>query len=173
MNHRKNEWKTTRFALLKTGPFGPEMLLVLDRGSKNHPRVWRIPGGKVEDNERVIDTHRREFEEEVGVPIPKVPLLFGGESIEMARSSGVHFIVGITPKAPDFDFKGTEEIEAVRWFSLDDLPLLGTEVFSRDCKTDNFQFIILQKVLSRHFKQLKRTGLAKDFAGFIQKNIRT
>ncbi|MDF1704548.1 MAG: NUDIX domain-containing protein [Aeromicrobium sp.] len=38
--------------------------------ARKHERAWSIPKGVVEDGEEPIDAARREFSEELGVPVP-------------------------------------------------------------------------------------------------------
>jgi predicted NUDIX family NTP pyrophosphohydrolase len=52
----------------------PEVLLVLPRSAGAtgpQPSAWSIPKGKPLPNERLLDTARREFEEETARPAPK------------------------------------------------------------------------------------------------------
>ncbi len=43
--------------------------------ARKHERAWSIPKGVVEDGEEPIDAARREFTEELGVPVPTGPLV--------------------------------------------------------------------------------------------------
>ena len=38
----------------------------------NHKKIWGLPKGRPEDNEQPLETALREFEEEVGIPAPKL-----------------------------------------------------------------------------------------------------
>lgn len=46
---------------------------------RRRPRAWSIPKGLVEDGEDVLETARREFAEEIGVPAPDGPTIDLGE----------------------------------------------------------------------------------------------
>ncbi len=46
---------------------------------RRRPRAWSIPKGLLEDGEDPLDTARREFAEEIGVPAPDGPVLDLGE----------------------------------------------------------------------------------------------
>lgn len=43
--------------------------------ARKHERAWSIPKGVVEDGEEPIDAARREFSEELGVPVPEGTLV--------------------------------------------------------------------------------------------------
>ncbi|MCK5891305.1 NUDIX domain-containing protein [Aeromicrobium sp.] len=43
--------------------------------ARKHERAWSIPKGVVEDGEEPIDGARREFSEELGVPVPEGTLV--------------------------------------------------------------------------------------------------
>lgn len=70
----------------------PEVLLVLPRSAGvagSQPSAWSIPKGKPQRNERLIDTARREFEEETARPAPKALVELG----EITESSGKRLAV--------------------------------------------------------------------------------
>lgn len=46
---------------------------------RSRPRAWSVPKGLVEHDEEPLDTARREFAEEIGVPAPAGPVLDLGE----------------------------------------------------------------------------------------------
>lgn len=60
---------------------GPEVWIAHMGGPfwRNRPRSWSIPKGLVEGDEAPLDTARREFAEEIGVPAPDGPVTDLGE----------------------------------------------------------------------------------------------
>jgi 8-oxo-dGTP pyrophosphatase MutT (NUDIX family) len=101
---------------------GPEVLLVLRRsarGSRPDAAGWSIPKGKPLPGERLIDTARREFEEETACPAPPRLVKLG----EVVESSGKRVAVWAADVA--WSAEGSEEhnghrpaaeIAEVAWF---------------------------------------------------------
>ncbi|WP_144711946.1 NUDIX domain-containing protein [Curtobacterium pusillum] len=58
--------------LYRSGEAGPEVFVAHMGGPfwRGRPRAWSIPKGLVEGAEEPLDTARREFAEEIGVPAP-------------------------------------------------------------------------------------------------------
>ena len=55
---------------------GPAVLLTRrSAGLRSHASQWALPGGRVDEGERPIDTARRELREEVGLDVPETALL--------------------------------------------------------------------------------------------------
>ncbi len=55
---------------------GPAVLLTRrSAGLRSHASQWALPGGRVDEGERPIDTARRELREEVGLDLPEAALL--------------------------------------------------------------------------------------------------
>lgn len=98
------------------------------------PRAWSIPKGLVEGSEDVLETARREFAEEIGVPAPSgTPIDLG----EHRQASGKRVRV-FAVEAPAFDvtevhsntvrlelprgsgrFVEVPEVDEARWVSID------------------------------------------------------
>jgi len=66
---------------------------------RRRPRAWSIPKGLVEGDEDVLETARREFAEEIGVPAPAGPTIDLGEH---RQSSGKRVRV-FAVEAPSFE----------------------------------------------------------------------
>ena len=63
--HRRRDGRTEVLLGHLGGPFW----------ARKHERAWSIPKGVVEDGEEPVDAARREFVEELGVPVPDGPLV--------------------------------------------------------------------------------------------------
>ncbi len=102
---------------------------------RRRPRAWSIPKGLVEDGEDALDTARREFAEEIGVPAPTGPVLDLGE---VRQASGKRVRV-FAARADDFEvdevrsntvqvelprgsgrFVAVPEVDDARWFGVDE-----------------------------------------------------
>lgn len=101
---------------------------------RRRPRAWSIPKGLVEGDEDVLETARREFAEEIGVPAPAGPTIDLGEH---RQASGKRVRV-FALEAPSFDvdevrsntvrlelprgsgrFVEVPEVDDARWVSID------------------------------------------------------
>lgn len=102
---------------------------------RRRPRAWSIPKGLLEDGEDPLDTARREFAEEIGVPAPDGPVLDLGE---VRQASGKRVRV-FALRADDFvvdevrsntvqvelprgsgRFVEVPEVDDARWVSVDE-----------------------------------------------------
>lgn len=102
---------------------------------KRRPRAWSIPKGLVEGTEDVVDTARREFAEEIGVPAPDGPLTdlgefrqASGKRVRVFASEAPHFSVEAVrsntvrlelPRGSG-RFVEVPEVDDARWVSLDE-----------------------------------------------------
>lgn len=101
---------------------------------RRRPRAWSIPKGLVDGDEDVLETARREFAEEIGVPAPSGPTIDLGEH---RQASGKRVRV-FALEAPSFDvaevhsntvrlelprgsgrFVEVPEVDDARWVSID------------------------------------------------------
>lgn len=101
--------------------------------AKRHERAWSIPKGVVEEGEQPEDAARREFLEELGVPVPDGPWVDLG-SVRQSRKDVVVWAVEadldptvVVPGTFDLEWppgSGTmqafPEIDRVAWFGLED-----------------------------------------------------
>ncbi|RYJ05539.1 MAG: NUDIX domain-containing protein [Actinomycetales bacterium] len=101
--------------------------------AKRHERAWSIPKGVVEEGEQPADAARREFLEELGVPVPDGPWVDLG-SVRQSRKDVVVWAIEadldptvVVPGTFDLEWppgSGTmqafPEIDRVAWFGLED-----------------------------------------------------
>lgn len=102
-------------------------MLPRSAGAKGpEPSAWSIPKGKPLRNERLIDTARREFEEETARPAPKRLVELG----EVTESSGKRVAVWAAHEewpSRDLQPNGHDpaaDIAEVRWFDIEQAQVL-------------------------------------------------
>jgi 8-oxo-dGTP diphosphatase len=103
----------------------PRVLLIR---RKNEPFAgsWAMPGGFVDENERLPDAARRELEEETGVSVADFEQLYtAGDPGRDPRgwTVSVVYLAQVEPSA--LKPVAADDAEAVSWFPLDDLPPLA------------------------------------------------
>lgn len=98
------------------------------KNTKNGNTYWDIPGGRIDDQEDIIDTLKRELSEE----LPTLKEYSIGKILNIYRLShdlkdgkGL-LLIFYEIKAESFDVKLSEEHNDFKWVSLDDLPNLLT-----------------------------------------------
>jgi len=103
----------------------PKVLLIR---RKNEPFAgsWALPGGFVEENERLSDAVQRELSEETGIETAEIEQLYTagdpgrdprGWTVTVAYLAQVH-LNDVKPKAAD-------DAAEVGWYPLDKLPILA------------------------------------------------
>lgn len=101
--------------------------------SRRHEQAWSIPKGEVEPGEEPIDAARREFAEELGVPVPDGSWLDLGEVRQSKKDVHAWAVeadldpAAITPGTFALEWpprSGTmqefPELDRVAWFGLDE-----------------------------------------------------
>jgi 8-oxo-dGTP diphosphatase len=83
--------------------------------------VWNGPGGKVENDEDIVDAAKREIFEEVDI-VPEAPKHVGELEFFYGQEDEVDWLVHIFT-ADDYDGIEKESAEAVpKWFSVNRIP---------------------------------------------------
>jgi 8-oxo-dGTP diphosphatase len=88
--------------------------------------TWALPGGFVEENERLVDAARRELLEETGVTVASLEQLYtAGDPGRDPRgwTVSVAYLAQIDPNV--VQAVAADDAEAVGWFPLDELPELA------------------------------------------------
>jgi 8-oxo-dGTP diphosphatase len=98
-------------------------ILLVKRKFEPYKGLWAIPGGIVEDGERVEEAAKREALEETGVKVKLIKLI--GVYSDPKRDPRGHISVAFIAKPLSKETRGDVEVEEVRWFSLNELPQLG------------------------------------------------
>ncbi|GAA2688902.1 MULTISPECIES: NUDIX domain-containing protein [Actinosynnema] len=124
--------------LHRTGAGGRTEVLLGHMGgpfwARKHAGAWSIPKGEVEEGEEPEAAARREFAEELGVPVPDGPL----EPLGTVRQSGGKTVVAwslrgdldpdsVTPGTFELEWpkgsgqlKAFPEVDRVGWFDLEE-----------------------------------------------------
>lgn len=101
-------------------------VLLIQRKKDPFAGSWALPGGFVEENERISDAARRELVEETGVAVADLEQLYtAGDPGRDPRGWTVS-VAHLAQVNPD-DLKpvAADDASAVGWFPLDELPALA------------------------------------------------
>jgi 8-oxo-dGTP diphosphatase len=112
-------------AVVATREERPRVLLIR-RKKDPFAGKWALPGGFVDENERLADAARRELEEETGAKVSELEQLYtAGDPGRDPRgwTVSVAFLARVEPDA--IKAKAADDAEEVGWFALDELPELA------------------------------------------------
>jgi 8-oxo-dGTP diphosphatase len=113
----------TADVVLVTRETRPRVLLIR-RKSEPFAGKWALPGGFVDENERIADAARRELLEETGVTITVLEQLYtAGDPGRDPRGWTVS--VAFLARTDDVSATAGDDAAAVGWFPLDELPELA------------------------------------------------
>lgn len=97
------------------------LMLLRAKNSSVEPGTWMIPGGKIDFNEKMEDTVKREAEEEIGVQIEVIDLVKPLDHILPDQ----HWITSIflcRIKSGDPRIMEPHKHDKMKWFPLDKMP---------------------------------------------------
>jgi len=101
-------------------------VLLIRRRREPFAGSWAMPGGFVDENERLADAARRELEEETGLKVADLEQLYtAGDPGRDPRGWTVSVAYLARINADDVKPVAADDAEAVGWFPLDDLPELA------------------------------------------------
>ncbi len=99
-------------------------VLLIKRAKDPFAGRWALPGGFVEENERLIDAARRELVEETGVVVADLEqLCAAGDPGRDPRGWTVSVV--FFARVEVLEAKGADDAVAAEWFRLDKLPPLA------------------------------------------------
>jgi len=101
-------------------------VLLIRRLKEPFAGSWALPGGFVDENERLADAARRELEEETGLTVAQIEQLYtAGDPGRDPRgwTVSVAYLAQVNPD--ELKAVAADDAEAVGWFALDDLPQLA------------------------------------------------
>jgi len=111
--------------VLATREAKPRVLLI-QRKREPFAGSWALPGGFVDENERLIDAAKRELHEETGLEIGDIEQLYvAGDPGRDPRGWTVSVVYLARVDADDLKPVAADDAAAVGWFALDELPALA------------------------------------------------
>jgi 8-oxo-dGTP diphosphatase len=103
----------------------PKVLLIR-RKNKPFAGSWALPGGFVEENERLSDAARRELKEETGIVTADIEQLYtAGEPGRDPRGWTVTVVYLAQVNRAEVKAKAADDAAEVSWYPLDELPVLA------------------------------------------------
>jgi ADP-ribose pyrophosphatase YjhB (NUDIX family) len=93
-----------------------QILLVQEIDDEN----WKLPGGKIHENETILSALKREVDEELGVEITEENIV-NYLSTEIPDSSNIRHIF-LLKDINEAEIQRTEEVESAQFFDIEDLP---------------------------------------------------
>jgi 8-oxo-dGTP diphosphatase len=101
-------------------------VLLIRRKREPFAGSWAMPGGFVDENERLADAARRELEEETGVKVADLEQLYtAGDPGRDPRGWTVSVAYLARINADEVKPVAADDAAEVGWFALDDLPQLA------------------------------------------------
>lgn len=112
-------------AALVTREERPRVLLI-QRAGEPFTGSWALPGGFVEENERLIDAASRELHEETGIRFTDLEQLYAaGDPGRDPRGWTVSVVFLARVEPDNLAAVAGDDAAAVKWFPLDRLPKLA------------------------------------------------
>jgi 8-oxo-dGTP diphosphatase len=100
-------------------------VLLIQRKNEPYAGSWALPGGYVEENERLADAARRELREETGMIVESMEQLYtSGDPGRDPRGWTVSVVFLAQTDRPD-GAKAADDAASVGWHRLDELPPLA------------------------------------------------
>jgi 8-oxo-dGTP diphosphatase len=101
-------------------------VLLIRRKKEPFAASWALPGGFVDENERLDEAARRELEEETTVKVAEVYQLFTiGDPGRDPRGWTVSVVYSAQVDPNKLRPRAADDADAVSWFPLDELPPLA------------------------------------------------
>jgi 8-oxo-dGTP diphosphatase len=100
-------------------------LLLVQRGHPPFAGEWALPGGFVEEGERVLDAAPRELAEETGLEVGPLQLLGVYDTPRRDPRGWTVSVVYLATVQSQGAVSGADDARDARWFSADGLPQLA------------------------------------------------
>ena len=111
--------------ILATREVRPRVLLI-QRKKDPFAGAWALPGGFVEENEKLAEAARRELKEETSLDIAEIEQLYtAGDPGRDPRGWTISVVYLARVNAKDLKPMAADDAKAVGWFPLDKLPKLA------------------------------------------------
>lgn len=99
-----------------------QKVLLIQRKNNPFKDQWALPGGFLENDERLEDGAKRELEEETGLKVPhmeQVGIFANPGRDPRGRIISIAFTTSITHQA---SVKGSDDAKDAKWFNVNNLP---------------------------------------------------
>jgi len=100
-------------------------ILLVQRANEPFAGAWALPGGFVEENERVASAAARELEEETGLRARALELLGVYDTPGRDPRGWTVSVVFFTRVHSRADVTGADDASDARWFATSELPALA------------------------------------------------
>lgn len=111
--------------VLATREVRPRVLLI-QRKKDPFAGTWALPGGFVEENEKLADAARRELKEETSLDVADIEQLYtAGDPGRDPRGWTISVVYLARVNANELKPIAADDAEAVAWYPLDKLPKLA------------------------------------------------
>lgn len=98
-------------------------VLLIRRKHDPFAGTWALPGGFVDQNERLVDAARRELQEETGLTVAEIEQLYtSGDPGRDPRGWTVTVAYLVRVNAEELKPVAADDAAEVGWFPLDELP---------------------------------------------------
>jgi len=103
-----------------------QRVLLIQRRKDPFAGCWALPGGFVDENEKLADAARRELQEETGLDVDEIEQLYAaGDPGRDPRGWTVSVVFLARVDANELKPVAADDAKAVAWFPLEKLPKLA------------------------------------------------
>ncbi len=103
----------------------PPRVLLIQRGNPPFAGTWALPGGFVDEGERVADAAPRELAEETGLAVDALHLLGVYDTPGRDPRGWTVSVVYLARLDSELPVAGGDDASDARWFTVDALPALA------------------------------------------------